>query len=247
MRGRSIRRYIGRCSSAAITPPKQQRKDCGKPFSISTRAIAKDPANALAHAGLAEAYIGLSGFYVDPREAMPKAKRAAETALAPGRVARRRARGARVHPSRVRLGRTGCGEGAPARARSQSDAGDGPLELRGVPDHARHAMTRRSGRFGGRSSSIRCRYGPTRSARLCLLFARRYDEAIELARRGLEFEPNSAFTLAFQGVAYAEQGRFKEAVANLRTSRATGRQPDDSGPAGARPCRRRSEGRGEQR
>ena len=44
-------------------------------------AIAKDPANALAHAGLAEAYTELSGFYVDPREAMPKAKRAAETAL----------------------------------------------------------------------------------------------------------------------------------------------------------------------
>ena len=44
-------------------------------------AIAKDPANALAHAGLAEAYTGLSGFYLDPREAMPKAKRAAETAL----------------------------------------------------------------------------------------------------------------------------------------------------------------------
>ena len=44
-------------------------------------AIAKDPANALAHAGLAEAYTELSGFYLDPREAMPKAKRAAETAL----------------------------------------------------------------------------------------------------------------------------------------------------------------------
>ena len=48
-----------------------------------------------------------------------------------------------------------------------------------------------------------------------LLFTRRYDEAIELARKGLEFEPDSAFTMAFQGVAYAEQGRFKEAVDNL--------------------------------
>ena len=50
---------------------------------------------------------------------------------------------------------------------------------------------------------------------MLLLFTRRYDEAIELARKGLEFEPDSAFTLAFQGVAYAEQGRFKEAVDNL--------------------------------
>src|SRR4029079_8668190 len=48
-----------------------------------------------------------------------------------------------------------------------------------------------------------------------LLFSRRYDEAIELAQKGLEFEPDSAFILAFQGVAYAEQGRRKEAVDNL--------------------------------
>ena len=47
-------------------------------------AIAEDPANAMAHAGLAEAYAALSGFYVHPREIMPKAKQAAETALAPG-------------------------------------------------------------------------------------------------------------------------------------------------------------------
>jgi tetratricopeptide (TPR) repeat protein len=42
-----------------------------------------------------------------------------------------------------------------------------------------------------------------------LLFARRYDEAIELARKGLELEPDSAFVMAFQGVAYAKQGRFQ--------------------------------------
>jgi tetratricopeptide (TPR) repeat protein len=53
-----------------------------------------------------------------------------------------------------------------------------------------------------------------------LLFSRRYDEAIELERKGLEFEPTSAFTLAFQGVAYAEQGRFQEAVDNLQRAAA---------------------------
>ena len=44
-------------------------------------AVAREPTNASAHAGLAEAYTELAGFYLDPREAMPKAKRAAETAL----------------------------------------------------------------------------------------------------------------------------------------------------------------------
>ena len=59
---------------------------------------------------------------------------------------------------------------------------------------------------------------------MLLLFTRRYDEAIELARQGLEFEPNASFTLAFQGVAYAEQGRFDEAVENVQRAA----QLDDS-------------------
>ncbi len=49
-----------------------------------------------------------------------------------------------------------------------------------------------------------------------MLFTRRYDEAIELANSALELEPNAAFALAFQGVAYAQKGRFSEAVANMR-------------------------------
>ena len=44
-------------------------------------ALAKAPENAMAHAGLAEAYMGLSGYYMPPRVAMPKAKQAAETAI----------------------------------------------------------------------------------------------------------------------------------------------------------------------
>jgi tetratricopeptide (TPR) repeat protein len=54
-----------------------------------------------------------------------------------------------------------------------------------------------------------------RSIRRCT-FTRRYDDAIELARQGLEFEPDSGFTLAFQGYALAEQRRFTEAVDNLQ-------------------------------
>ena len=48
-----------------------------------------------------------------------------------------------------------------------------------------------------------------------LLFTGRNDEAVELARKGLEIEPNSPLTIAFLGVAQAEQGRFEEAVGNL--------------------------------
>ena len=44
-------------------------------------AIAHDSTNASAHAGLADAYTQLGGFYADPRDVLPKARRAAEIAL----------------------------------------------------------------------------------------------------------------------------------------------------------------------
>jgi tetratricopeptide (TPR) repeat protein len=49
-----------------------------------------------------------------------------------------------------------------------------------------------------------------------LIFTRHYQEAVELARRGLEFEPNNAFALAFQAVAYAHLDRMAEGVANVQ-------------------------------
>jgi tetratricopeptide (TPR) repeat protein len=58
-----------------------------------------------------------------------------------------------------------------------------------------------------------------------LLFAQRYDEAIELARKGLELDPNFAFGLAFQGLAYVEQGRFQEAIANLQKAAQLDKSP----------------------
>jgi len=45
------------------------------------QALAKDPGNALAYAGIADSYSYLSGWYQRPREAMPKAKAAAVKAL----------------------------------------------------------------------------------------------------------------------------------------------------------------------
>ncbi len=45
------------------------------------QALAIDPRYALAYAGLAESYITLSGMYLRPREAMPRAKAAAQRAL----------------------------------------------------------------------------------------------------------------------------------------------------------------------
>jgi tetratricopeptide (TPR) repeat protein len=50
---------------------------------------------------------------------------------------------------------------------------------------------------------------------LFLIFARRYDEAVEHARKALELEPRFGAALTFQGLAYAEQGRIQDAVQML--------------------------------
>ena len=178
-------------------------------------AIVKDPTSALAQAGLAEAYTELNGFYMDPKDAMPRAKRAAETALrlddsladahaalgyihlvydwdGPG-AERELLRALDLNPTlaiaRLRYA---------AYLTSQARYDDAVHEVNRAVNL--DPLSARTHAFGT----------------LFLLFSRRYDEAIDLARRGLELEPGSGFLLAFQGAAYAQQHRFEEAVANLQ-------------------------------
>jgi len=176
--------------------------------------ISKDPANALAHAGLAEAYMGLSGFYVAPREVMPKAKRAAETAVRLDEsLADAHATLGYVHLVYDWDGP--AAEKALLRALALNPTlGMARLNYAAyLTTQARHDEAVREVRRAIDLDPLSIRIHAIGTVQL--LFSRRYDEAIKLAQKGLEFEPDSAFILAFQGVAYAEQGRFKEAVDNL--------------------------------
>jgi len=177
-------------------------------------AIAKDPDMALAYAGLAQAYTELAGFYVDPREAMPKAKRAAETALRLDESV------AEAHAALGYIHLVYDWDG-PAAQRELLRALDLNSTLATarlnyaayLSTQARHDEAVREVR---RAVDLDPRSIRTHAfGTVLLLFTRRYDEAIDLSRKGLEFEPDSAFTLAFQGVAYAQKGRFEEAVANV--------------------------------
>jgi serine/threonine-protein kinase len=174
-------------------------------------AIAKDPANALAYAWLADAYTELNGFYMDPREAMPKAKRAAETALHLDET---------LADAYAALGYVHLvyDWNGPAAARALMRALDlNPNLPTARLNYAAYLSTQ--ARHDEAAQEVRRALDlDPRSIRthafgtVLLLFTRRYDEALELARKGLEFEPDSAFTLAFQGVAYAELGKFEEAI-----------------------------------
>jgi TolB-like protein/Tfp pilus assembly protein PilF len=178
-------------------------------------AISKGSGNALAYAGLAEAYAASSSYYMPPREAMPRAKAAAATALKlddslasahatlgfihliydwDGPAAEKELlRAINLDPSLAtpRLNYA-------AYLTTQGRYDEGAQEVRRAADL--DPLSVRTYSFGT----------------LFLIFARRYDEAIELARKGLEIEPNGAYALAFQGLAYGEQRRFEEAVSNLQ-------------------------------
>ena len=187
-------------------------------------AIAGDPVNAMAFAGLAEAYAALSGFYVHPREVMPKAKQAAETAL---RLDESLA-DAHAVLGFIHLVYDWNG---PAAEKGLLRALDLNPTLASARLHyaaylASQARNEESAREVQRAVDLDPLSVRTHAfGSMFLIFSRRYDDAVELARKGLELEPDHAFALAFQGLAYAEQGRFEEAVTNLQRAAQRGDNP----------------------
>jgi serine/threonine-protein kinase len=177
-------------------------------------ALALDADNPFAHAGLADAYSGLNGFYMAPAEAMPRAKRAAEAAIRlDDSVADAHAALGFVHlvydwdgPAAERELRRAL-ELNPTHASARLNYA-GYLATQRRTEDAREEV-RRAVQLDPLSVRIHA-FGT-----VLLLFCRRYDEAIALANKGLELEPNSGFVLAFQGVAFAELGRIDEAVAAI--------------------------------
>ncbi len=61
---------------------KYSEESIHKAVTYFNQALERDPTYALAYAGLADAYYGLSNLYAPPREAMPRAREAAQRALA---------------------------------------------------------------------------------------------------------------------------------------------------------------------
>jgi eukaryotic-like serine/threonine-protein kinase len=188
------------------------------------RAIAQDPAYAVAYAALAEVYATISSTYVHPRGAMPKAREAALAALHlddslaeahavlgfihliydwDGPAAKRELeRAIQLNPS-LAVARTNYAAYLSTQGRLDESVREvrralslDPLSLRAYADGAS-----------------------------LMLFARRNDEAIQLAGKGIALEPNFAFGFAFQGVGYGEQGRFGEAVTSLERAARLDRSP----------------------
>jgi serine/threonine-protein kinase len=173
-----------------------------------------DPGYAPAHAALAAAYTELSGFYLDPRQAMPQARRAAETAIQLDETL------AEAHAALGYVHLAFDWDG-PAAERSLLRALDlNPTLVTARLNYAAYLTTQKRHDDAVREIRRAVNLDPlsihTHTFGATLLnFTRRYDEAIELARHGLELEPDSGLTIAIQGVAHAEQRRFQEALDSL--------------------------------
>ena len=161
---------------------------------------------ALAYAGLADAYAYLAEqFVVAPREVMPKAKEAAEKALALDDTS------AEAHTSLglVKLDYERDRRG-PARVSARHAT---QPELRIHPSLVR-AFARSAGPPGGRDARNACRANP---GSLCwslswdianeLLWTQRYDEALEHLTTVDELFPTWRLTAYFRVEAYHRQGR----------------------------------------
>ena len=172
----SVRRPRGASTGSLGPLPREQGNRGGTSESHSSTsilAITKDPGYASAYAGLAEAYIALSSVYMHPREAMPKAKTAAQLALKLDESL------ADAHAALGYIHLIYDWDGPAAKQELQRAIQLNPslstarLNYAALLDDPRISLTRPSRKSDEQPSSIRCRCGHTRTGHRLLIFARR--------------------------------------------------------------------------
>lgn len=189
-----------------------------KQFSL---AVAQDPTYALAYAGLADSYIGLTFYnFSAPHETMPKAKEAALNALSIDNAL------AEAHTSLAHVLMNYEWNWAEAEKEFK-------LSIKLNPDYATAhqwyaihyltAMDRMAEALEEMTQALQLEpaslvmnsfMGAT------LYFAGRYDEAIEQCRRTLEMDPNFAVAHWHLGLAYEQTEMFADAIAEFQRAAA---------------------------
>jgi serine/threonine-protein kinase len=188
------------------------------------QAITKDPNSAQAYAGLAEAYSALSSDFARPRDAIPKAKAAATTALTLDDSL------AEAHTAMGFIHLFYDWDGPAAEPEFTRALQLNPSLASAHMDYAGYFLA-----VGKREEAVReirraLALDPLSlrmhaGAIMFLIFARHYDEAVEEARKTLELEPRFNYAMAFQGLVYAEEGRLQEAVERVQAAAQLGDDP----------------------
>jgi DNA-binding winged helix-turn-helix (wHTH) protein/TolB-like protein len=181
------------------------------------QAVEKDPAYALAHAGLADSYIGMTYYhYAPPHTAMPLARASALKALEiDGALAEAHASLAHVKTNyewdwaeAERLSKRAM-ELRPEYATAHQWYGAHYLTPMGRLEEAL-AETERARQLDPLSAVYNAFVGAT------LYFARRHDDAIEECRKTVDLHPDFGVAHWYLGRAYLQKGRFPEALGEIR-------------------------------
>ncbi|HYY58940.1 MAG TPA: tetratricopeptide repeat protein, partial [Pyrinomonadaceae bacterium] len=179
------------------------------------QAIETDPNYALAYAGLADAYYGLSGAYLPPKEAMPQAKAAAVKALSIDDAL------AEAHASLAVIKAFYDWEWAGAETEYKRAIELNPgyasahhwygwyLALMGRLDQSISEITQ-AYELDPRSLEINTDLG------LSFFLARQYDQAIEQFRKSIEMDQSFTNGHFFLGWAYEQKGDAERAVAEFK-------------------------------
>jgi serine/threonine-protein kinase len=176
------------------------------------QAVAKDPKYALAHAGLADAYLFLGSYWV---EALSEAKSAAIKAIELDPTLAE----AHVALGHIRLWLDWDRAAAESEFRRGIEINPGSALA-----HNEYAMYLAAvGRVGDAMTEIaRAQEADPGSAIVstnrgwCLLYSRKGTEAVEQFRRTLQLDPNYLGAHWGLGAAYAQQGQYDDAIAELK-------------------------------
>jgi eukaryotic-like serine/threonine-protein kinase len=180
-------------------------------ISYFEQALARDPNYAPAHAGLAFVYGGLSTHYLPPREAMPKAKAAAERALQLDETLH----AAHISLASIQLFYEWDWPQAEKHLKRALELNPSSAEAHLLHGNYLAALGRpREALAEVRVAqaldplSLAVQFGLIGS----LMAARQFDEVIEQVHRITQREPNFAFGYMLAALAYAEKGEFDRAI-----------------------------------
>ena len=185
------------------------------------QAVEKDSSYALAYAGMADSYIGLTFYnFAAPNETMPKAKEAAMNALAIDNAL------AEAHASLAHVLMNYDWNWSEAEKEFKLSIELNPDYATAHQWYAVHYLTaigrvdlalqemKRALVLEPTSLVMNAFMGAT------LYFAERYDDAIEQCRRTIEMDPNFAVAHWHLALAYEQKDMFDEAIAEFQTATA---------------------------
>jgi DNA-binding winged helix-turn-helix (wHTH) protein/TolB-like protein/Flp pilus assembly protein TadD len=177
------------------------------------QAVEKDSSYALAYAGLADSYIGLTFYnFAAPHEAMPRAKEAAMSAIRIDETL------AEAHASLAHVRVNYDWDWADAQKEFKRSIGLNPDYATAHEWYGIHYLTPREQFDEAIQEMKRAQELEPTSLVMntflgaALYFARRYDQAIEQCQRTIEMDPNFAVAHWHLGLAYVQKEMVNEAI-----------------------------------